>query len=311
MNTPWRPVAGGRLYVRPSRQAKNIWRPIIAGLAALAVIAAGAIGYLSYVDSRPAAGRLVASAVAAGPALTASRPLKVMTFNIRHAEGLDGRVSIERVAEVIRASGADVVGLQEADRRIPRSGFTDEVRQIADRLGYDYAFGRNLGVGPVGYGNAVLSRYPIVSRRNQPLPGQLEPRGALFVTIDVAPDTPLTFVDTHLGLSTADRQAQLASIVGSLGPLKTPVILVGDFNAEPGAPEQAQLSPLLKDSRQTADHVSGDGTFGVSAGKPGEVIDYVWLSPDLKALSWTALPGQASDHQPVVVDVVPTDTTAR
>ncbi len=311
MNMPLKPVAGGKLYVRPPRRARNLGRSFIAGLTALAVIAVGLFGYLSLIDARPAAGKLVSAAVAQGPALTAARPLKVMTFNIRHAEGLDGRVSTERIAEVIRSSGADVVGLQEVDRRMPRSGFQDEVRQIAARLGYDYAFGRNLGAGPVGYGNAVLSRYPIVGRQNQPLPGQLEPRGALFVTIDVAPNTPVTFIDTHLGLSTADRQIQLESIVGSLRQAKTPVILVGDFNATPGAPEQAELSALLKDSHDTSDKVTGYGTFGVGAGQAGERIDFVWLSSGLKALSWTAVPGQASDHLPVVVEVAPEGAPSR
>lgn len=305
MNVPLRPVAGGRLFIRPRRRANGALRTAPMGLVALAVVAAAVVGYLSHVDARPVAGAAVLTAVAQGPALTSARPLKVMTFNIRHAEGLDGRVSTERIAEVIRASGADVVGLQEVDRRLPRSGWQDQVRQIATRLGYDYAFGRNLGAGPVGFGNAILSRYPIAGRENLALPGRLEPRGALVVTIDVGPKSPVTFIDTHLGLSTADRQTQLGAIVEDLRKLIGPVILVGDFNDPPGAPEQAKLTGLLHDSYAGSEKVSGEGTFGVEAGKPGERIDFVWLSPDLKSLSWSAVPSQASDHLPVVVEVAP------
>ncbi|MHB8947290.1 MAG: endonuclease/exonuclease/phosphatase family protein, partial [Bacillota bacterium] len=103
----------------------------------------------------------------------------------------------------------------------------------------------------------------------------------------------------------------LKAIVGSLRQAKTPVILVGDFNAPPGAPEQAQVSALLKDSRDASDKVSGDGTFGMGAGQPGERIDFIWLSTGLKALSWTAIPSQASDHLPVVVEVAPEGAPAR
>ncbi len=270
---------------------------------AIAVVLALVLGYLSFIDSRPVTGAAVAAAVAKGPALTATRPLKVMTFNIRHAEGLDGRVSVERVAEVIRASGADVIGLQEVDRRMPRSGWLDQVQQIAARLGYDYAFGPNLGAGPIGYGNAVLSRYPIAGRTCLSLPATLEPRGALGVTIQLSPQSRLTFINTHLGLSTEDRRAQVGAIADYVRGTSGPVILVGDFNAGPGAPEQAEISRLLTDSFGSAPVRSGEGTFGVGADRPGERIDYVWLSPDLNALAWSTRSSKASDHLPVVVEV--------
>jgi endonuclease/exonuclease/phosphatase (EEP) superfamily protein YafD len=65
---------------------------------------------------------------------------------------------------------------------------------------------------------------------------------------------------------------------------------------------------LLKDSCGAAEKRDGEGTFGVAAGRAGERIDFVWLSGDLKPLTWSTVPATASDHLPVVVEVVPAGT---
>ncbi|HEY3316108.1 MAG TPA: endonuclease/exonuclease/phosphatase family protein [Bacillota bacterium] len=309
LRLPAPPAARSAVPPAGRHRPVRLTRAIFGSLGTAILVVALVVSHWSYLDARPVAGALVAEAADAGPALTPARPLKVMTFNIRHAQGDDGRVSVERIAEILRASDADVVGLQEVDRRMPRSGWQDQVRQIAARLGYDYAFGRNLGIGPVGFGNAVLSRYPIITRQNLSLPGELEPRGALVITINLDRNHLITFADTHLGLSATDRQGgQVAAIVDDLQKLSGPVILVGDFNDTAGAPEQAQLSGLLKDSYGAAEKRDGEGTFGVAAGRAGERIDFVWLSGDLKPLTWSTVPATASDHLPVVVEVVPAGT---
>jgi len=225
--------------------------------------------------------------------------LKVMTYNIRHCEGLDGKISVERIFDVIHRSNADIIGLQEVDRYSIRTDFQDQIRQIASKLGYDYAFGTTLGVSPFGYGNGVLSRYPIVSSQNLSLPSRLEQRGALKTIIKLDNGFNLTFINTHLGLSKSDRKNQIKALIKSLDGVSKGSILVGDFNTTSEASEFAELNELFDDSYKRADHRDGDKTLGNKYR-----VDFVWCPPDFKPTSWATIPSDASDHLPVVVDLI-------
>lgn len=124
-----------------------------------------------------------------------ARVVDVMTFNIHHAQGTDGVLDLQRIADVIEASGADVVGLQEVDRHYSaRSGWVDQPAALAQLLGWHSAYGANLDSPPPAgqtersqYGTAVLSRYPIVASENTHLHNAdgKEQRGLLHAAIDV------------------------------------------------------------------------------------------------------------------------------
>jgi len=238
----------------------------------------------------PSAGNVESAAVS---------PLKVMTYNIHHCKGMGGEISIERIADVIRRSGADIVGLQEVDRYFFRSNFQHQVKQIASKLGYNFAFGANLGIAPFGFGNAVVSRYPIISDRNIALPGKLEPRGALKATVRLKTGFDLAFITTHLGLSTSDREQQVNAIIDSLKGMYKGVIIAGDFNARIESLEFSKLHEFFNDSYQQVSPKNEGSTFGKHR------IDFIWLSPDLKAISYSTMSSDASDHLPVIVEVRP------
>jgi endonuclease/exonuclease/phosphatase family metal-dependent hydrolase len=107
-----------------------------------------------------------------------SSELRVMTFNIRHGRGLDGRVNLGRIARVIRDARAGVVGLQEVDRHYgDRSGFVDQAGSLAAALDMRVVYGPTLDLEPPPpgrprrqFGNAVLSAYPIQDSDNVLLP---------------------------------------------------------------------------------------------------------------------------------------------
>jgi endonuclease/exonuclease/phosphatase family metal-dependent hydrolase len=155
--------------------------------------------------------------------------VRIATFNIQHGLGPDGRVDNRRLADAVAALDADVVGLQEVDRRQARSGGVDQARLCATAMGAaDHRFQPALA-GPFrypgirrrargterpdspGYGIALLSRYPVRGWRTVLLPpatpwvwgrvqlGADEPRVALAAWID-APSGPLTVVCTHLSV---------------------------------------------------------------------------------------------------------------
>mgnify|MGYP001438299506 FL=1 len=102
--------------------------------------------------------------------------LKVMTYNIRHGRGMDNKVNLDRIAEDIRKSMADIVALQEVDRFNFRSGFRDQAKLLADRLDMHWCFATSMRWGFMQYGNAILSRFPIEHSEVYTLPGMKERR---------------------------------------------------------------------------------------------------------------------------------------
>ena len=256
----------------------------------------------------------VLGALTAAPAeaRAGARPLTVMSFNIHHAAGTDEVLSLDRIADVIKANGADVIGLQEVDRHYSeRSDWADQPAELAKLLGYHVAFGANIDEEPpaegkprIQYGTAILSRYPITAWQNTHLaqsPDE-ELRGLLQATIDVR-GKEFHFYDTHLAASSqADRQQQAEQIIEMIDHRK-PGILVGDMNAEPTAPEIKTLAASLDDTWPTAGH-------GDSATFPSEVptkrIDMIFGTDRVHTVRSSVVDTDpvASDHRPVKAKII-------
>jgi endonuclease/exonuclease/phosphatase family metal-dependent hydrolase len=240
--------------------------------------------------------------------------VRVMTYNIRHGAGTDGRLDLNRTADVIRATGADVVGLQEVDRHFgARSDFADQATWLAGDLGTNVVFGANLDLDPLvagqprrQYGTAILCAHPILDWDNTHLPrfDDSEQRGLLRARISVQ-GAAVQVYTTHLQHDDADeRLVQARAITRLIGEPADPVVLLGDLNATPRAAEIRVLSGTLVDTWRSV---------GVGAGhthpssRPRRRIDYVMRSSDVVAHA-IAVPGSgpaatASDHLSVVADV--------
>jgi endonuclease/exonuclease/phosphatase family metal-dependent hydrolase len=237
------------------------------------------------------------------------QPLRVASYNIHHGAGTDGALDLERIARVIGAMRADVVGLQEVDRHwSERSDFVDQAAWLSRRLGMRVVYGANLDLDPLQpgqprrqYGTAILSRYPILSWRNTYLPrfGDHEQRGLLEAVVTVR-GTRVRVADTHLQHNdNLEREAQAARIVELLGPDPRRTVLLGDLNAVPGTPEIETLTGVFVDSWAAV----GDGAgFTYPAELPDRRIDYVLASPDVRPVAARVPATDASDHLPVVVD---------
>lgn len=239
------------------------------------------------------------------------RPMTVLSFNIHHAAGPDGVFDLSRLAAEIRASRADVVGLQEVDRHYgERSEWTDEPAELASRLGMHVVFGANLDLEPPApgqprrqYGTAVLSRYPIVSWRNTLLPKgnpAEEQRGLLEAVLDVRGHS-VRVMSTHLQHdSAATRLLQAEAVASAVSSDPGPVVLTGDLNAAPDQPEITTLTALMTDTFAKTGH--GDGyTHPVES--PMHRIDYV-LTQDVRPVRSEVLPTESSDHLPVLTKVL-------
>jgi hypothetical protein len=97
------------------------------------------------------------------PPTDEARPLTLLTFNIRSANDKNGSIKLEEIVEEIRETDAHIIGLQEVERMMPRSGYRDQARLVAEELGYHYYYGGNINIFGVQYGNALLSKYPILA----------------------------------------------------------------------------------------------------------------------------------------------------
>jgi endonuclease/exonuclease/phosphatase family metal-dependent hydrolase len=242
------------------------------------------------------------------------RPLRVMTFNIHHAVGTDNALDLRRVAQVIRDSQLDVVGLQEVDRHYgARSNFVDQASWLARELNMHVVYGANLDLDPLApgqprrqYGTAILSNSPILDWDNTHLPrfGNHEQRGLLRARINVR-GVPVQVYNTHLQHNdAAERLAQAQAITQLIGAPEESVVLLGDLNATPNAPEIRTLVDTLVDAWEAAGVGEGN-TYPIV--DPNRRIDYVMQSDDVVvrtvAVVTAPLAATASDHLPVVAEL--------
>src|SRR5688572_9560684 len=112
--------------------------------------------------------------------------LKLASYNIHSGIGTDGEFDLHRVGEVLRETGADLVALQEVGDFRGATAHEKHAEHLAEMLGLHMAFAPNVVKNDRRYGNAVLSRLPILKSRNYDLSyPRKEPRGALRCDIDL------------------------------------------------------------------------------------------------------------------------------
>jgi endonuclease/exonuclease/phosphatase family metal-dependent hydrolase len=157
--------------------------------------------------------------------------LVVASYNIHRGVGLDRRRDLERIAGVIAETEADVVGLQEVVRA-PGLPDADQAAYLAARLGMTLVRGEVRAFGNGAYGNAVLTRLPVLGTTRCDLShGRREPRGALRVDLD-ARGAALHVFNCHFGLAFGERRAQTA-LLGEFLRRSRGVgarVVMGDFN---------------------------------------------------------------------------------
>jgi endonuclease/exonuclease/phosphatase family metal-dependent hydrolase len=245
-------------------------------------------------------------------------PVRLVTYNTHHGVGDDGRHDLPRLATVLAAADADVICLQEVDRHFgSRSENVDQALLLARALDMQLAWGPAIDEPRPGgqrgeYGNALLSRLPILVSDVHRLPGGGEPRCALRTMIELDGGA-LWVTTTHLSRKSGDRAAQAAAVADlHTAPMETGIV-VGDFNAAPDAPEFAVLREKFADAWELAnerDDRSGwrfwqhdDGNTH-PARSPHRRIDQAWVTPGVAVATAEVLDGAgASDHLPLMIDL--------
>jgi endonuclease/exonuclease/phosphatase family metal-dependent hydrolase len=226
--------------------------------------------------------------VAAEP-LADGYPVRVMTYNVRSAYGRAGRQDVEAIAQVIEGAGTEVVVLEELPRSGMLSGSYDLLALLARRLDMPYTV---MGaVSDPAFGNAILSRYPILDGGRGYLPqlDSLVGRGYVWAEIELGGNETLLVIGTHLATEGAEiRLAQIEALLQAW-PLRPQMVLVGDMNTQPDSQEIKRiLDAGFVDAWAETDQ------------EEWSRIDWIFHTPDLVASEVMVIESTASDHLPVV-----------
>ena len=233
--------------------------------------------------------------------------LRVLCYNIHHAQGVDGKLDVTRIAKVILSVKPDLVALQEMDQKTKRTQKVDQVAELARLTKMKSVFGANIDFQGGHYGNAILSRFPITRHKNHYLPNvdMGEQRGVLESVIKISKEENILFMATHLDhrRPDAERRASAKFINQMMGDRdKMPAILAGDFNDVPGGPTLREVGKLWM-------RTNPEITPTIPVAKPVRQIDYILVRPKER---WKVIETKvldeavASDHRAIfaVIELV-------
>jgi endonuclease/exonuclease/phosphatase family metal-dependent hydrolase len=240
--------------------------------------------------------------------------IRVLVYNIHAGRTGAGVDNLAGVADLVRATGADVVLLQEVDRGTRRSGGVDQPAVLAAGTGYHAAFGSALDYDGGKYGVAILSRWPIAAESLIHLPvnppqqragGSYEPRGALRAILST-PYGQLVVLNTHLDASRDDRWRLqeievLAALTRDDARAARLVVAGGDLNS---TPESAVQGVMRRGGFRDAWAECGSGEgLTYPDDVPVKRIDYLYLTGAMRCSTARVVETRVSDHRPLLVEL--------
>jgi endonuclease/exonuclease/phosphatase family metal-dependent hydrolase len=244
-------------------------------------------------------------AAARRPSAASHKTIRVMTYNIHVGVGMDKKLDLSRIAEVINKQHPDLVGLQEVDRGVERTQRIDEIAELAKLTRMDYAFAFNLKYQGGQYGVAILSRFPIRATDHRLFRNvrEAERRGSIRAELNID-GRIVNFVTTHLDYQYEDgRVFETEQLLAAVKDVKGPLIVVGDFNDVPAGGAYKLMGEQFDDA-WSASQTSGEG-FSYPADKPVKRIDYIFTrkTDRIRTRRARIVETLASDHVPVVADL--------
>jgi endonuclease/exonuclease/phosphatase family metal-dependent hydrolase len=242
--------------------------------------------------------------------------LRILSYNMHRAIGVDRLFRPERIARVIDHHQADIVLLQEVDVGVPRSRKLDLAKEMAEAAGYPYyATGLNVKLKQGMYGNATLSKFPISQSRNINLTiGRHKARGCQYSLIKISNSSEfsqnIAVFNLHLGLSSQERVRQIGLLVNSeefssLVP-GIPCLIGGDFNDW-----RTLLAPIFTDILNfecATNHSRGyhNPLLTYPAFTPTGGLDKIFYRGPMELIKrrrcWMGITRLASDHLPVIAE---------
>ncbi|MEZ6127679.1 MAG: endonuclease/exonuclease/phosphatase family protein [Planctomycetaceae bacterium] len=230
--------------------------------------------------------------------------LRVLCYNIHYGQGNDGVYDLQRLADVIKDAKPDLVALQEVDVGVERSGRVHEARRLGELTGMAVRFGPTQHYQGGLFGNAVLSKLPILDVHIQPLPYTeateervTYPRGAIAVKVRAQSGSEILFISTHFQHNLEeDRVAEATAVNEFFANHPQATILAGDMNAVPGS------EPINILEQKWTNAIDASAAPSAPSDKPRSRIDYIFhRGPGLRMVSSQVIAeAMASDHRPVL-----------
>lgn len=226
--------------------------------------------------------------------------MKIMSFNTQHCLNYkEQKIDFEIMANTIKDTGADIIGLNEMRSEGPDAEFTDQTKTLSSLTGIsNYYFAKAFDVqGENPYGNAILSKIPITEAKTIPVPNpkgmDCEPRCLLKAKLE----NGFTVLVIHFGLCDAEHKNAIQTILENLEDEKC--ILMGDFNIEP---DNEVLNPIRERMIDTAD-LFKEPLLSWPSDNPTIKIDYMFVSRDIEVISADIPAIVASDHRPYISEI--------
>lgn len=228
--------------------------------------------------------------------------IKFASYNIHKAVGLDRRRDPERILTVLKEIDADVIALQEVDRRYGRRMAVLPLEAIHAATDY-VAVPMSMKPDSLGWhGNAILVRKGIdlVEASPVPLP-VLEPRGAVRADLMVE-GRRMRVVGMHLDLSGIRRRHQVRSVLSHCADCseRVPTVMMGDLN------EWAQRGGCLREFDRSWQVLAPGRSF--PSRRPMALLDRIIVSAEWEVLGTNVhhspLSAIGSDHLPVCASLV-------
>lgn len=242
--------------------------------------------------------------------------LRILSYNMHRAIGVDRLFRPERIAKVIKHHQADIVLLQEVDVGVPRSRNLDLAKEMAEAGGYPYyATGLNVKLHKGEYGNATLSMHPIRKSRNIDLTvGRRKSRGCLHSTIEITNSKDfyqtVEVFNLHLGLSAQERVRQVGLLIHSDEFMSlrsnSPCVVGGDLNDW-----RTRLAPIFTDIlnfKCATNHSTGyhNPYLTYPSFSPTGGLDKIFYRGPMDLIKrrrcWMGITRLASDHLPVIAE---------
>ena len=226
----------------------------------------------------------------------AQNTLKLMSYNIKNANGMDNVCNFQRIANVINNASPDVVAIQEVDSMTNRSRQKYVLGEIADRTQMHGYFAPAIDYDGGKYGIGLLTKQVPLRLQSLPLPGREEAR-----TLILAEFADYIYCCTHMSLTEEDRMKSLELVKAFTSSSTKPLFLAGDMNAEP---ESGFIKELQKDFQI----LSNPKQHTFPAPDPKETIDYIaTLKQNAKGFAVISAKvinePMASDHRPILVEL--------
>lgn len=233
--------------------------------------------------------------------------MKIMSFNTQHCRNyITRRIDYRIMADAIIRCGADIVGLNEMRGEGEAAGYDRQTDILSELTGLEhYYFAEAIQVnGPNPYGNALLSRIPIVHAETilVPDPDEKTRTGDMCYEtrclLKAKLQSGLTVLVIHFGLNPDEQENAVHTVTAHIEDERC--ILMGDFNVEP---EDAVLAPIRARMKDAAAQFGGP-RLSFPSDAPDRKIDYIFLSPDIEVTAADIPPVVASDHRPHTAEIV-------